>query len=269
MSIPLVSVVIATRNRAQDIMQALKIVRAQDYPNIEIVVVNDGSTDNTQVVLDAEQGIVVVHNPARLWLQRSLNIGCKLAKGKYIARLDDHDIWTDPAKISKQVQVLEANHEVGVVGTGIKIGSRIIINPLTDQSIRNQMLFRCPFSHVTVVFRRDLFERVGGYDENLKYSEDWDLWMRIGQYAKLQNLSDVTTIVKEAVGSLTDEFYVSQLKQNKLMLAKYTKYYPRKWLASLYHFLVSVIFRVVKKDSFVHRTLTKVYTRVFAHTKDS
>ena len=172
MSTPLVSVVIPTRNRAQDIVEALKIVRTQDYPNLEIIIVNDGSTDNTKDVLNEQQGIVVVHNPERLWIQKSLNIGCKLAKGKYIARLDDHDIWTDVSKIAKQVEILESNPQIGVIGTAIKIGNRTIINPLTDRAIRNQMLFRSPFSHVTIVMRRDLLEKVGGYDESLKYSED-------------------------------------------------------------------------------------------------
>ncbi len=265
MSTPLVSIVISTLNRASNIGITLKNVAKQDYPNVEVIVINDGSTDDTAQVLARVQGIKLITNPQKLGLQKSLNSGCKAASGKYIARIDDHDAWLDVSKLSKQVARLEEDEAIGVIGTAFTIGSRTFINPLTDEAIRKQILFRCPFSHVTVVFRRDLFEQVGGYDENLKYSEDWDLWMKIGRVAKLVNLSDITTEVQEsAAGSVTDQFYLSQLQPNKVMLKKYRNDYPRKHLAALYHLFVGIFFALIKKDSGIHRFFTKVYTWVFA-----
>lgn len=265
MNKPLVSIVIPTRNRSQDILATLANIARQDYPHVEIIIVNDCSTDDTSKVLSQISDVILINNPEWLRLQKSLNIGCKKATGKYIARMDDHDQWLDPQKLSKQIAVLEAHPRVGIVGTAFTIGNRTFINPLTDQAIRKQMLFRCPFSHVTVVFRKDLFEAVGGYDEGLSYSEDWDLWMKIGLKAELMNLADITTDVKEsAPGSLTDQFYISQWQQNNLLLKKYRMGYPRRHLAGFYQLLVGVFFRLIKKDSWIHKLFTKIYTWVFA-----
>lgn len=268
MNQPLVSIVISTLNplhRSRDIHATLDNIAKQDYANVEVIVINDGSTDDTAKTLAARSDIILINNPECLGLQKSLNIGCKLAKGKYIARIDDHDLWIDQSKLSKQIALLEANSNLGVVGTAFTIGSRTFVNPLTDRDIRRQMLFRCPFSHVTVVFRKDVFNRVGGYDESLKYSEDWDLWLRIGMIAQMANLADVTTAVEESTpGSLTDTFYVSQWHLNQVLLRKYRAGYPRRYLASLYHAFVGIFFRLVKKDSGIHRFFTKVYTWVFA-----
>ncbi len=263
MTTPLVSVVIATRNRSGEIVKALESVQAQDYPAIEIIVVNDASTDDTQVILEQKSNIILVHNIEQLRLQKSLNRGCKLAQGKYIARLDDHDYWVDKQKLSKQVALLEANPHLGVIGTAITLGKRTIINPLSDGDIRRQLLFRCPFSHVTIVMRRDLFEKVGGYDESLLYSEDWDLWLKIGQFSELANLSEITTIVKEEAGSLTDQFYISQWQQNQNMLRKYARLYPRRYSAFLYQMFVGMFFKVIKKDSRVHKLFIKIYNKFF------
>lgn len=263
MSFPLVSIVIATYNRGSIIERAIETVQLQDYPHKEIIIVNDGSTDNTAEILARYPDIHVITNKQNLRLQKSLNIGCHAARGKYIARLDDHDVWLDARKLSKQVALLESQPEVGVVGTAITLGNRTVINPLSDQSIRHQMLFRCPFSHVTVVFRKALFEQVGGYDENLKYSEDWDLWMKMGMKANLMNLAEITTLVEEASGSLTDKFYVSQLKQNRAMLAKYSRFYPRRFLAFYYQFFVGFLLKFIKRNSIVHRVFLGMYTKVF------
>lgn len=265
MSKPLVSIVIATLNRSQDLLATLQNIAKQDYAHTEVIVINDGSTDDTAQVLAGLQGITLITNPQRLGLQKSLNVGCRAAKGKYIARIDDHDIWTDPTKLSKQIAKLEDDDRIGLIGTAFTIGQRTFINPLTDKDIRRQMLFRCPFSHVTVVFRKALFEFVGGYDEALTYSEDWDLWLRMGLQSQLLNLADVTTNVRESeAGSLTDTFYVSQWHLNQSILRKYREAYPRRHLAGWYQAFVGLFFRVVKKDSAIHRYFTKIYTWVFA-----
>lgn len=265
MSNPLVSIVISTLNRSQDLLATLQNIAKQDYAHTEVIVINDGSTDDTALVLAGLPGITLITNSQRLGLQKSLNIGCRVAKGKYIARIDDHDIWTDSKKLSKQVAKLEEDDRIGVVGTAFTIGQRTFINPLSDNDIRNQMLFRCPFSHVTVVFRKHLFELVGGYDESLSYSEDWDLWLRMGLKSQLLNLADITTNVKESgAGSLTDTFYVSQWHLNQSILRKYRKSYPRKYLAAGYQSFIGLFFSLVKKDSAIHRWFTKIYTWVFA-----
>lgn len=263
MKYPLVSIVIATYNRAQNIGEAIKSVQAQDYPHKEIIIVNDGSTDDTLTILAQYSNLTVITNKENLRLQKSLNIGCRAAKGKYIARLDDHDIWTEKEKLSKQISFLENNPDYGLIGTAFQIGKRIIINPQTDQLIRKQMLFRCPFCHYTVVFRKYWYDKVGGYNEQLPYSEDWDLWMKMGKVTKMANLSVITTCGAEEKGSLTDRFYTKQFSVNQKILKQYCKNYPNWYLAKIYHWGVGIFFKLFRKDSWIHRVMTRFYTWCF------
>ena len=158
---PIVSVIMATYNRAQTLKQTIENIFDQDYCPIELIVVNDGSEDETLEVL---RGLLVHHdfsiinNSENLGLQKSLNRGIQKASGKYIARIDDHDLWIDSKKLSKQVAFLENHPEIGLVGTAYQSGNQIIQNPPTDKEIRNQMLMRCPFCHVTVLMRRSVLE---------------------------------------------------------------------------------------------------------------
>jgi len=95
---------------------------------------------------------------------------------------------------------------------------------LSDKDIRRQMLFRCPFCHITIVMRKEAFASVGGYDETLTYSEDWALWMKLGQKYQLANLSDVTTVISEETG-LTNINYVSQYTTNRTLIKSYKNIY--------------------------------------------
>ena len=260
--LPLVSVVIATYNRANEIMRAIDSVRGQNYPNKEIIVVNDGSTDNTRQILEQQSDIVLINNKTNLRLQKSLNIGCRASRGKYIARLDDHDMWIDSSKLQKQVNFLESHPQVGVLGTSANLGEREISNPLTDKKIRHQILFRCPFSHMTIMMRKEAYEKCGQYDEALIYSEDWDLWMKIGQKYELANIPDITTFINEQEG-LTSKFLVSQYQCTKVLLGRYRYTYPYFIISSFYHWWVRQCFRLFKAKSSVHKLFVRIYDYFF------
>jgi|SRR3990172_2607314 len=259
---PLVSVVIATYNRANDIMRAINSVRDQSYTNKEIIVVNDGSSDNTQHTLEQQSDIILINNKTNLRLQKSLNIGCNAARGKYIARLDDHDQWIDEEKLAKQVAFLEKNPDVAIVGTAAKSGERKIMNPLSDKDIRRQMLFRCPFCHITIVMRKEAFASVGGYDETLTYSEDWALWMKLGQKYQLANLSDVTTVISEETG-LTNINYVSQYTTNRTLIKSYKNIYSGFLRAMTYHWSVRQFLRMFKLGGTMHKRFIRIYDYFF------
>ncbi len=191
---PRVSVCITTHDRPT-IERAIRSVLKQDFKDYELIVVDDCSdTKMPYVPVNAR----VIRNPKNLGSTKSLNIGLRIARGEYIAILDDDDFWTDPKKLSKQVSVLDEHPEVMVVGTNATVnildsrGNTVRIvethYPETDTELRNAMLPNNSIAHVTAMYRRGLL-----YDESLPRSKDWDMMARLGKMGKLANLPDNTT----------------------------------------------------------------------------
>ena len=110
---PLVSVILPTYNREKYIAKAIESVCRQSYKNLELIIVNDASTDATNELVDNlakyNPKIIILRNEMNLGIVASLNKGIEVAQGKYIARLDDDDVWCDDKKIEKQVEFLEKN----------------------------------------------------------------------------------------------------------------------------------------------------------------
>tara|TARA_R110000737_G_scaffold347676_3_gene379746 strand:- start:596 stop:1414 length:819 start_codon:yes stop_codon:yes gene_type:complete len=259
----------ATYNRNADLESTIRNIFEQDYSNMELIVIDDGSTDNTLEIMHKLQrlfpfrGISNVHN---VGLQKSLNSGIGQSTGKYIARIDDHDKWIDPSKLSKQVAFLESNPEVGLVGTGYTFDGKSMLNPLTDSAIRNQILMRSPFCHVSVVMVKSVVVEVGGYDEQLSYSEDWDLWLKIGKRAQLANLPDITTAIQEDDLSLSKDFYLKQMPINQKIVKQYYDDYPQKSKALLYHQFIRFFFAIFPVNGKVHDMMKIRFLKYFALT---
>lgn len=269
MSQPKVSIVIATFNRYESLVKAIASVLNQSYRNIELVIVNDCSLDDTKSYLkslNADSRFVIIHNDINLGLQKSLNIGISKANGSYIARLDDDDIWTDHEKLDKQVDFLESNPEYGLLGTAYQIGDTVYVNPESDEEIRRQMLFRCPFRHSSVLFRKKLWLECGAYDEDLKYSEDWDLWLKIGMRSKLANIGDVTVEISEGE-NLTSRYFTKQLPINRKIVRPFYKFYPNSLRAIMYHWFLAIFFWFFPAGSLIHRFFQKVFASTFSIIK--
>lgn len=194
---PLVSVILPTYNRSKYISKAIESVWRQSYKNLELIIINDASTDATNELIDNlakyNPKIIILHNETNLGLVASLNKGIAVSRGKYIARLDDDDIWCDEKKLEKQVDFLEKNSEYCLVGGGVikidKNDKEIVryLLPKEDEDIRKTILINNAFAHTTVLFRKDTFQKVGGYDEQFAFIEDWDLWLKMGKVSKFYN----------------------------------------------------------------------------------
>ncbi|OGZ71071.1 MAG: hypothetical protein A2904_01070 [Candidatus Staskawiczbacteria bacterium RIFCSPLOWO2_01_FULL_33_9] len=197
---PLVSVILPTYNREKYITKAIESVFGQSYKNLELIIVNDASTDTTGELISSfakhNPKITILHNEINLGIVTSLNKGVKVAQGKYIARLDDDDVWCDDKKIEKQVEFLEKNPEYCLVGGGVikidKNGKEIVryLLPKEDEYIRKAILINNVFAHTAVLFRKDTFQKVGGYDEQFAFIEDWDLWLKMGKISKFYNFQE-------------------------------------------------------------------------------
>ena len=187
---PKVSVIIPTYQHAHFVAEAIESVLAQTYPDYEIIVVDDGSTDDTVEVLSRfGERITVIHQPNR-GVSAARNTGIRASKGEHIAFLDADDVWM-PDKLEKQIPLLERDEAVGLVGSDMMIfdehGTRSGIFERTPP--QSGMVYATLFASIgrsfilmpTVVVRRRCFDEVGFFDETLTISEDADMWLRISQ----------------------------------------------------------------------------------------
>jgi glycosyltransferase involved in cell wall biosynthesis len=181
---PRVSVIIPTYNRARIIEEAVDSVLAQDYKDFELIIVDDGSTDNTSEVLAPygnEASILFQENKG---VSAARNRGIAEASGMLIAFLDSDDLWL-PQKLSAQVEFFNQKPEALICQTEeVWVRNGIRVNPGRRHKKPSGMIFEpslklCLVSPSAVMIRRELLDRTGGFDETLPACEDYDLWLRI------------------------------------------------------------------------------------------
>ena len=239
----LVSIILPTYNGAERIKEAIKSVLEQSYADLELIVIDDGSKDNTKEIVEnlakSDQRVRYLKNDVNLGIQKTLNNGLKEAKGEYIARIDDDDVWIDKDKLKKQIEFLEKNKEYVLVGTGvIVVGEdnkelfRYLV-PEKDIDIRNKILTKNCFVHSSVVFYRDTALRCEGYSESedTKHIEDYDLWLKLGTLGKVANLPTHSVRFTLRSGSLSSMNKLEQFKKTLKLIKNYKKIYPNYYLA--------------------------------------
>ena len=199
MNKPTVSVIIPTYNNAAYLAEAIESVIAQTFRDIEIIVINDGSTDQTDQVMSAYLNRVVYIRQTNLGPSAARNRGITQAQGKYLAFLDADDIFL-PNKIDLQISFLEAHPEIDLVysdGVRFKInrgrkttlplsttGDLFIIRSAPDQYVFHLMIHNI-FPIDTVLIKRECVVKVNGFDETLTAFEDWDFWFRIAEQFRI------------------------------------------------------------------------------------
>jgi glycosyltransferase involved in cell wall biosynthesis len=182
---PLISVIIPTFNRAWALSEAIDSVLSQDYKNYEVIVVDDGSTDDTQSILDQYRAQITVIRHSNQGVSAARNRGVREANGDLIAFLDSDDLWL-PGKLSTQSAFFQSRPDALICQTEeiwIRNGRRV--NPKHRHKKPSGWIFEpslalCLVSPSASMIRRKLFEEMGGFDESLPACEDYDLWLRIG-----------------------------------------------------------------------------------------
>lgn len=209
MSVPAVSVLMAVRDGAPWVAEAVESVLSQTAPDLELIVIDDGSTDATPDLLGAiHDPRLRVHRRAAAGLTRSLCHALGLARAELIARLDADDL-ARPERLARQRAFLAAHPEVGLLGTAaVEVDAagrevRVVQPPLDDATLRRLLIRRNPFVHSSVVFRRRLVERVGGYDESVPVAQDYDLWLRLSAVGRLANLAEPLVVRRLLPGRVT------------------------------------------------------------------
>jgi glycosyltransferase involved in cell wall biosynthesis len=206
--VPLVSVLLAVHNDARFVGEAVSSVLGQTVHDLELVVVDDASTDGTAETLGRfdDSRLVVIRNEGRSGLAVSLNLGLERATGRYVARLDSDDV-ARPERLERQLARMQDGAPVAVLGSGITdvdedgVPGQTHVLPQGSTPLRWHALFSSPFFHPTVLVDRAVLEQHGlRYDPSFLESEDYDLWTRLFAVADGDNLRDALVLKRVHAG---------------------------------------------------------------------
>ena len=198
--LPMVSIVMSVYNGEPFLWDAINSILRQTYPEIEFIILNDGSLDSSSEILKAfaseDARIQLIEHKENLGLTVRLNEGWHAASGKYIARMDADDISLSD-RLSMQVDYLENNPDVGVLGTQMNVVNEDCLItekyevPISHDQIAWALMFNRSFAHPSVMIRRSILEQAGGYDATFRVSQDHELWTRLIWLTRFANLPEV------------------------------------------------------------------------------
>jgi len=197
------------------VQRAIDSILNQSFTDFELIILNDGSTDNTKEILDSltDRRVRAVHKKNE-GLGKTLNKGIQMACGEFIARMDADDI-AHPDRLKMQVEFLQKNPDISVVGTATKViytdgDEKVRRRPLSPVEVKKHAIKICPVAHPSVMMRKDSILAVGGYDENYDSSlgksagVDYHLWIRvIAKGYKIANSPEPLIIYYRSKNSIT------------------------------------------------------------------
>ena len=216
----LASVVIPAYNAAAYVVEAIDSVLAQDYPQVEIIVVNDGSKDHTLDLLRAYGDRIRVVDQANSGPPKARNAGLAAVRGEFIAFLDADDVWL-PGKLSAQISHLQAHSDVGTVFTRWHVWPadadgvfrlppvQPVPQPgcerISDRSgwMYTRLLLECHLLTTTVLMRASLIREIGFFDIELYNGDDYDFWLRASRAAKIDKLNCIGAYYRVVQGSVS------------------------------------------------------------------
>lgn len=205
---PLVSLVTSFYNRAETVADSLGSLLAQDYPNYEIIAIDDGSSDETLAEMrkfdDSRLHLITRENKG---FTRSICEAVRLAKGEFIAMHDGGDV-SHPDRIRKQVEILTTMPNVGVcscqvVNPIIGTGRTKLLGKRNGLNFEEALLKENLFTHGEVMFRRRVYDEVGGYRTVFYFSQDLDLWLRMSKHVDYHIIQEPLYSRPEIDGSVS------------------------------------------------------------------
>ena len=215
MTTPLVTVIIPCFNSEAHIKETVECVLAQTYENVELIVVDDGSSDKTASIVGDYGSKIRLFAQQNQGVCSARNNGLKAASGEFVCFMDHDDYWF-PEKISRQIRAFSEHPEAGAIYTSFIVWNADkqgvfpapesfrresipdVIDPEYSGWIYHQFLMDCWMLTSTAMFRKSTFELCeGAFDEKLPYSEDWELWLRMSQHIQMFKLQRPSTLYRQ------------------------------------------------------------------------
>ena len=253
---PLISIIIPSYNRANLLIRSINSALNQTYKNFELIVVDDGSTDNTKKLLEP----YINAKKIKYFYQKNRgpssakNMGMKSAKGDYLAFLDSDDEWL-PKKLEKQLELFErsTNPNLGFVGCNSLIineknnKKQIYKTPRKKNAFYALLVNNFIWSCSSIMIKGSIIDQIGFFDENLSIGEDWDMWIRITQkydfdfvdeplfkyYVHNANITNAITIrKKEKYLQYISDKYIKYFENNPKLYSRRLRYDGTRYVLS-------------------------------------
>lgn len=243
-SIPKVSIIVRTYNRENQLINCLNSIESQVYPNIEIVVVNDGGRDVSDLLVSDKFRVIYCNLTQNVGRSAALNRGLEIARGKYINILDDDD-QIYPEHIALLVSSLEnTDYKVAYTDTVLRVEECINNEWLLrekrlvhSQPFNKQLLLRTNYIPIlNVMFERELLNTCGFVNDSYTVLEDWDLWIRLALFTDFYHINMVTGEYTQRINSdNATQLLTSQFEETRLKIYEmYTEFLDAEFTGELY-----------------------------------
>ncbi|MHA1381749.1 MAG: glycosyltransferase [Candidatus Helarchaeota archaeon] len=218
---PRVSVIMPVFNGEKFLCKAVDSILLQTYKDFEFIIIDDGSKDESQRIIKeySDSRIKLYVNEVNQGIVNTLNKGLSKAKGKYIARMDCDDISL-PHRFEKQVEFLDKNENIGILGSYVKIVDKNLkalpttLKPISNLQIKWKLLYDCPIMHPSVMFRKILIDKYGKYSFRFPHAEDYELWSRLTNYVEFHNLRDELILLRQHSENIGKVYNVVQIQSH-------------------------------------------------------
>lgn len=250
---PIVSIIMPTYNRAFCLNRAVESVLRQTYHDFELIIIDDGSTDDTTKVINgfSDKRIVHLRHEKNMGAAAARNLGIQMAKGDFIAFQDSDDVW-HPEKLSRQMEAFKKkSSDIGVVYAGawrIENGKKILI-PYSriynkEGELKQPLLVENFITLPSAIVRKECFSVAGMFDESLPCLQDWELWIRISNHYRFKYIDEPLVNAYFSNNSISYD-YQNISRAWRYVLIKHFKEFEKdkkiltRWYVSMANYLCS------------------------------
>jgi len=220
---PIISVLMSAFNAEKYIEETIDSVLNQSFKNFEFIIINDGSTDTTEkkILSYKDSRIRFFNNKKNIGLTKSLNRGLKIAKAKYVARIDADDLLTKDY-LKKKLEFFKKNKDIAIIGSWVEVIDqnskkiKIIKYNLDPVIIKWSMILKNQIAHSSAFFVKDIIIKEGAYKEIYRYSQDFDLWFSVSRKNRIINIPQPIVKYRVHKNSISLDFKKSK-KQRKII----------------------------------------------------